>query len=89
MTPEKQIKHGDEFPFDATDEWREDFTKSTWNPKPKDWAHATARGIIAELRDRNTIKHGFDNIDENTRAEIVQTLAAIIRSGETLRYILN
>lgn len=72
------LKHGNEFPYDAPNEW--------WNessgknpPPPKDWAHSAARGIIANLQDRRGIKHELSNIDEETRAEIIHTLADIIR----------
>lgn len=46
---------------------------------PKDWAHAAARGVVADLQGRRAIKWGFDDIDEEIRAEIVASLAAIIR----------
>lgn len=80
MTPKQRLNHGATFPFDASDAW--------WNstagapPEAKDWAVAAARGVIADLSDRHTIKRGFDNIDQATRREIVATLAAIIRVAQ-------
>ena len=72
-----RLDHGAEFPYDADDKW--------WNgdgtnpPQAKDWAHAAARGILADLNDRRDIKRGFERIDEDVRAEIVESLAEIIR----------
>lgn len=48
-------------------------------PPPTDWAHAAARGVLADLLDRKGIKHGFTDVEEDTRVEIVQSLAEIIR----------
>ncbi len=73
------IWHGNRFPFDAPDDW--------WNggganpPTPVDWAHSAARGVLADLQDRRTIKRGFEGIDEDTRAEIIGSLSDIIRSA--------
>lgn len=74
---ENRIDHGARFPYDAPD----DYTGAPDDtpPPPTDWAHAAARGCIADLRDRRGIKWGFDDIDEEIRSEIVSTLAAIIR----------
>lgn len=52
MTPKQRIKHGNEFPFDAPDCWWQDRTNCDYNTEPKDWAHATARGIVEDLQDR-------------------------------------
>lgn len=79
MTPKQRIKHGNNFPLDATDEW--------WNgdgkhpPVAVDKAHSTARGIVAELQDRAGIKHGFNDLDEDVRVELIKTLSEIIRVG--------
>lgn len=84
MTPAQRIQHGNEFPYDAKDKW--------WNkrnpepaPLPIDWAHSAARGVIADLQDRGGIKHGFDDIDEDIRAEIVSELAEIIRTAANVK----
>lgn len=50
-------------------------------PSSDDWALYAARGVIANLRDRRGIKHGFERIDEEIRSEIVQSLAMIIRAA--------
>jgi hypothetical protein len=70
------LKRGNAFPYDAPDTW--------WNgdgkcpPPAKHWAHAAARGVLADLKDRRGIKHAFTEIDERTRREIVGDLARII-----------
>jgi hypothetical protein len=78
MNPEEIVEFGNLFPFDAPDNW--------WNigamdpPKPKDWAHSAARGIIASLKDRKGIKEGLSyEIDEDIRVEIIEEIASIIR----------
>lgn len=76
---ELSLAHGDEFPFDASDEWWASYDETA--PAPGDWAHRAARGVIADLKDRRDIKRGFENIDEDVRIEIVFTLAEIIRSA--------
>lgn len=79
MTPKECIKHGDEFPFDAPDSWwNSDPEEKQPPPKPLDWAHRAARGIIADLEDRKGIKRGFEGIDEEIRFEIVKQIACII-----------
>lgn len=71
------LERGASFPYDASDEW--------WNgdqetpPPAMDWAHAAARGVLADLNDRRGIKDGFNEVDESVRAEIVQSLAEIIK----------
>jgi hypothetical protein len=73
------LRYGAKYPYDAPDEW--------WNgdgsspPPATDWAHSAARGILADLNDRRGIKHGFANLDEGIRAEIVASLAEIIRQA--------
>ena len=74
------LKHGNAFPYDAGDQW--------WNgdgtnpPKPTDWAHSAARGVIADLSDRRGIKNVLSGLDEETKAEIVRSLATIIRTAK-------
>lgn len=72
------LKMGDKYPYDATDEWWNSGEESD-TPPAKDWAHRAARGVIANLKDRHTIKRGFEGIDEDIRKEIVESLADIIR----------
>lgn len=75
--PAFQIEMGTNYPYDASDAWWEADGKKP--PRHKDWAHAAARGVLADLQDRGGIKHGFDNVDEDVRRDIVESLAAIIR----------
>ena len=81
LTPEQiaehTLKRGSEYPYDAPDKWWDGDGENP--PTPLDWAHHAARGVLADLNDRGGIKHGFANIDEDIRAEIVQSLATIIR----------
>ncbi len=82
--PEKSIAQirldmGAKYPFDATDSWW-DLDDAEDHPLPAiDWAHAAARGVISDLMDRHTIKHGFNNVDEAVREEIIRSIAEIIR----------
>ena len=77
---EHTLKHGLKYPYDAPDEWKEGDRKDP--PAPDDWAHAAARGILADLNDRREIKQGFANIDQGIRVEIAQSLARIIRAAK-------
>jgi hypothetical protein len=72
----RDLKHAAENPYDAPDAWQ----RGVHDPlRAEDWAHAAARGIVANLSDRGGIKFGFQQVEESVRIEIVQTLAAIIR----------
>jgi hypothetical protein len=73
----RKIYVGNQYPYDAPDGWRED--DDAVPPPPKDWAHSAARGIIADLCDRRGTKQEFRGISEEVRADIVESLAAIIR----------
>jgi hypothetical protein len=84
MNAKQTIKHGNEFPLDAPDAWWDDAGTHNPAPPPKDWAHSAARGIIANLEDRRGIKHGFENLDEAVRVEIVESLAEIIRESSNV-----
>jgi len=75
--PQISLNHGGNFPYDAPDKWWDGTGENP--PAPDDWAHAAARGVAADLQGRGGIKHGFDNIDEDIRTEIISSLAAIIR----------
>ena len=80
--PRTRIEQGNAHPYDAPDAW--------WNsdgenpPAPVDWAHAAARGVLADLGDRRGLKHAINDLDveEDTRAELVASLAAIIRAAK-------
>ncbi len=76
---EHRLNSGALFPYDAPDAWWS--SDAADPPAAVDWAHAAARGILADLNDRHTIKHGFRDIDEEVRVEMVATLAAIIRKA--------
>lgn len=76
----RRLAHGNKFPYDAPDGWWEGGTGTP--PSSVDWAHAAARGVIADLKDRHTIKRGFSDVDEEIRIELVNTLAEIIREAK-------
>jgi hypothetical protein len=62
------LDHGNEFPF---------------HEKPAtDWAERAALGVLADLTDRRGIKHELRNCDDDVKAEIVESLAAIIRASK-------
>lgn len=81
MTPEQRaLERGATFPYDASDAWR---SADPDEPPPPamDWAHAAARGVLADLSDRRGIKWELEKVDDDVRAEIVMALAAIIRQA--------
>jgi len=83
---EFRLKHGAEFPYDANDAW---WDSGTAPLAAVDWAHEAARGVIADLQDRGGIKRAPQEIDEETRVEIVLALADIIRSAAEKKETAN
>jgi hypothetical protein len=77
-----RIEFGAHFPYDGGADFWED--RNPVPPPAVDWAHSAARGVLADLLDRRGIKWAIDDeaIDHETRAEIVQSLAAIIRAAQ-------
>ena len=75
----RAVLKGNTYPYDAPDSW---WSSELSPPPPTDWAHAAARGVLYDLQDRGGIKHGFANIDEDIRVEIVEALARIIRAAK-------
>lgn len=73
---------GAKYPYDAPDNWRNDDPRGVSPPPATDWAHAAARGVVADLTDRGGIKYGFRDVDQEVRAELVASLAAIIRTAK-------
>ena len=59
------IKHGTEYPYDNID-------------IVGDWTMQAARGILWNLSERRGIKQALLEIDSDIRAELVESLAAII-----------
>jgi len=78
MGLEQNIINGNKFPFDQED------GEST---PPIDWAHSAARGVLNNLEDRRGIRQELENIDEDIRVEIVESIAEIIRIAEKQRNI--
>ncbi|GLK78078.1 hypothetical protein GCM10008171_33320 [Methylopila jiangsuensis] len=68
------LTHGEKYPYDCDNNGEAE-------PSP-DWAHFAARGVVANLRGRRGIKWSFEEIEEDdTRKEIVECLASIIRQA--------
>lgn len=66
------LDHGALYPYDNPDD--------CMTPAPSiDWAHAAARGILSDLTDRRGIKWTLQEIEQDVRAELVSSLADIIR----------
>lgn len=82
MNAKQNLEHGSQYPFDAPYSWWEDGLEEHL-PMSGDWAVIAARGVIADLQDRRDIKQtlSIHRIDDDVRAEIIQTLAAIIREA--------
>ena len=76
-----RLAHGAKHPYDGGADFWEDRVPTP--PPAADWAHTAARGVLADLLDRRGIKWALDHeeIDHETRAEIVRSLAAIIREA--------
>jgi len=51
---------------------------------PKDWAERAALGVLCDLCGRRGIKHELAAVDEDVRAEIVDSLVAIIRDAKRI-----
>lgn len=73
------LEHGAQYPYDGGADFWEGRTPTP--PPATDWAHAAARGVLADLLDRSGINRALNDeqIDRETRAEIVQSMAEIIR----------
>jgi hypothetical protein len=71
MTALRDLRSGMNFPYDGGE---------VAGP-PDDWAHVAARGVMANLLDRRGIKGELSLIDQDVRAEIVQSLSEIIRQS--------
>jgi hypothetical protein len=71
------LEKGAKYPYDAGEDFWED--KIPIAPLAIDWAHAAARGVLADLLDRSGVKEELDGIDHNVRAELTQSLADVIR----------
>lgn len=75
------LRLGADYPYDAPDAWWDaDFILRVKLP-PSDWAHAAARGVLADLHDRDTIKQALKESNEVLRKEIVESLTEIIRAA--------
>ena len=81
---QRALDLGNERPYDAPDDWwDQDIRKAP--PAPVDWAHTAARAIIYDLGDRRGIKNEIEQVDEETRVELVASMAEIIRAAHQRR----
>ncbi|WP_449122204.1 hypothetical protein [Pseudomonas viridiflava] len=70
MSAKSSLEMGAEFPYDDDND----------TPSPAvDWAHAAARGVLADLGDRRGVGQELEQVDDETRVELVQAVAEIIR----------
>ena len=65
----RNIEDGKKYPYDGRE-------------KAEDWAVAAALGIFDNFSDRRGIKHELDGYDEDVKAELVDTVAEIIRAAK-------
>lgn len=77
--PTTALAHGAQFPYDGGEAF--------WNsevpaPPATDWAHAAARGVLADLSDRRGIRHELEAVDYDVREELTASIAAIIRAAQ-------
>lgn len=74
------IEAAAQFPYDAPDAW---WQASDLPPPPAlDWAHAAARGILGDLKGRSGVGNELAGLDEDVRAELVESVADIIRTAQ-------
>ena len=73
---------GVESPFDASDHFHSEFPNIP-APEAIDWAHAAARGIATNLRERTGIQEGFQGLSEEVRLDLIAEIAQIIRLAKT------
>lgn len=64
-----RLEHGEKYPYHEL--------------PPADWAERAALGVLADLGDRRGIKHELNEPDLDVKAEIVATLADIIRCAHS------
>jgi hypothetical protein len=74
MKEHPMILHGREIPYDDNEDGEAE--------PEREWAHAAARGILADLLDRRSIKTALRSVEEaETRKEIVDAIRDIILSA--------
>lgn len=75
----QRVTAGNAYPYDAPDNWWRNTTAR--EIPPRNWAHAAARGVMAELRtDPNDI-HRIQDADQIARDRLVHMLELIIRAA--------
>lgn len=77
MSANADIEHGNKYPFDASDAWWKG-EDETLPENFEAWQYRAARGVIANMQDRAGIKHELGGISEDTRREIIESIASII-----------
>jgi len=81
---QRALDTGAGWPYDSPEGWRDENGDEP-PPFSVDWAHAAARGVLADLNDRSGINRGFREVDAEVRAEIVASLSDIIREADRQR----
>jgi hypothetical protein len=72
MNAAQYLAEADKYPYELT---------PGDNPTPPDWAHRASRGCLTELCDRKGLGNILDEIDYDTRKDIIAALADIIREA--------
>ena len=73
-TAQRQLAHGSKYPYDGGSE----------AAPAIDWAHAAARGVMADLLDRRGVKWELEKVGIDVRADIVTAVAAVVRAAAPL-----
>ena len=68
-----RLESGAKYPYDHDGDSSEPVRPA------KDWAEAATRGVLSDLSDRRGIKWELEKVDQETRIELVASLAEIIR----------
>lgn len=71
MSASFYLRHGNLYPYDADGD-------GAFRSAEDDWSLRAARGVLANLCDRRGIKQELEQVDRETRAEMVRDLADII-----------
>lgn len=71
MSVEMYYNRGQEYPYDGGEKAKA--------RKPADWAVKAARGVLSNLSDRRGIKQELEQVDDDVREELIDTIAEIIR----------
>lgn len=75
------LEQAKSFPYDAPDSYQEDYDTNKQPPVAKDWCHLAARGVLANLLGRRGIRPALEDLDEDIRIDIIDSVTEIIRAA--------